>query len=146
MVSGRVLKITRWLIVWASNFFCIKPLSCKALQLPRSNNGRFIGFRRYAQNARENASDNDVTHGSPLFPVKYQNEVILLTASRRCLRIEGDKVIHHVLTAWFPTWIGTDQVRYFKIDGKTLTITTAPITSGENGRQLVSTLAFERVE
>jgi hypothetical protein len=61
-------------------------------------------------------------------------------------RIEGDKVIHHVLNAWFPTWIGTDQIRYFKIDGKNLAIKTAPITSGINGRQLVSTLAFERVE
>jgi Lipocalin-like domain len=61
-------------------------------------------------------------------------------------RIEGDKVIHHVLNAWFPPWIGTDQIRYFKIDGKNLAIKTAPITSATNGRQIVSTLAFERVE
>jgi hypothetical protein len=61
-------------------------------------------------------------------------------------RIEGDKVIHHVLNAWLPTRIGTDQIRYFKIDGKHLAIKTAPITSGINGRQVVSTLAFERVE
>jgi hypothetical protein len=61
-------------------------------------------------------------------------------------QIEGDKVIHHVLNAWFPTWIGTDQIRYFKIDGNNFAIKTAPITTSLNGRQIVSTLAFERVE
>jgi hypothetical protein len=61
-------------------------------------------------------------------------------------RIEGDKVIHHVLNASYTLWIGTDQIRYFKIDGKNLAIKTGPITSSASGRPIVSTLAFERVE
>jgi Lipocalin-like domain len=60
--------------------------------------------------------------------------------------IDGNKMIHHVLTAWRPTWIGTDQIRYFKIDGKNLTIKSAPITSTDNGRDLVATLTFVKVE
>jgi hypothetical protein len=61
-------------------------------------------------------------------------------------RIDGSKLIHHVLTAWEPTWIGSDQVRYFEIDGRNLSIKTAPIRSTENGRDLVSTLTFVKVE
>ncbi len=62
-------------------------------------------------------------------------------------RIDGNKVIHHVLTAWAPTWSGSDQVRYFEIDGKNLSIKTAPIRSlVENGRDFVSTLTFVKVE
>jgi hypothetical protein len=76
--------------------------------------------------------------------VKIFNQIIAAYAGT--YHVEGDQVIHHVLNAWFPTWIGTDQVRYFKIDGKTLSIKTAPITAPTNGRQIVSTVTFERVE
>ena len=61
-------------------------------------------------------------------------------------RVEGNKVIHHILTAWQPEWIGGDQTRYFQTDGKTLTITTAPIKSSRTGQDIVATLTFERVE
>jgi hypothetical protein len=46
---------------------------------------------------------------------------------------DGDKVVHHVDTSWNGPWTGTDQVRFYKLDGDTLTITTAPLTafSGE---------------
>src|SRR5438105_9137691 len=40
--------------------------------------------------------------------------------------IEGDKVVHHVVAAWTPEWDGTDQVRYFELSEKGLTIKTAP--------------------
>jgi len=61
-------------------------------------------------------------------------------------RIDGNKVIHHVLTAWVPTSIGSDLVRYFEIDGKNLSIKTAPTRSFVNGRDFVSTLTFVKVE
>ncbi len=61
-------------------------------------------------------------------------------------RIEGNKVTHHVLTAWVPDWIGSDQIRYFEINDKNLTIKTAPIKGGVSGRDIVSTLTFVRVE
>lgn len=42
-------------------------------------------------------------------------------------RIEaGDRFITSVDLAWSPTWAGTDQVRFFKIEGDTLSITTEP--------------------
>ncbi len=60
--------------------------------------------------------------------------------------VDGNKVTHHVVASWRPDWIGGDQIRYVEINGKNLTIKTAPVTSGLTGKQIVSTLTFERVE
>jgi Lipocalin-like domain len=59
--------------------------------------------------------------------------------------IQGNTVIHHLLTAWRPEWVGSDQTRSFKIEGKHLTITTAPIKN-QTGQDVVAILTFERVE
>ena len=40
-------------------------------------------------------------------------------------RVEGDHWITKVDTSWNEAWIGTEQVRYFKVEGDTLTITSA---------------------
>jgi hypothetical protein len=62
-------------------------------------------------------------------------------------RIEGNKITHHVLTAWQPEWIGGDQIRYFEMNDKNLTIKTAPIKVNRySGRDIVGTLTFVRVE
>lgn len=61
-------------------------------------------------------------------------------------KVEGNKIIHHILTSWRPEWIGGDQTRFFEIEGKLLTIKTAPIKFTRTGQDMVSTLTFERVE
>ena len=60
--------------------------------------------------------------------------------------VEGNKVTYHVLTSWRPEWIGRDQIRYFEINGKNLTITTTPVTFSRTGQSIVATLTFDRVE
>jgi len=37
--------------------------------------------------------------------------------------VEGDKVVHHVDVSWNEALTGTDQVRFFKLEGDHLTIT-----------------------
>jgi hypothetical protein len=37
--------------------------------------------------------------------------------------VADGKVTHHVELSWNEVWNGTDQARFFEIDGKTLTIT-----------------------
>lgn len=61
-------------------------------------------------------------------------------------KVQGNKIIHHILTSWWPEWIGGDQSRFFEIEGKLLTIKTAPIKFTRTGQDMVSTLTFERVE
>jgi hypothetical protein len=60
--------------------------------------------------------------------------------------LEGGKVIHHVDISWNEAWTGTDQVRFYKLDGNTLTITTAPNKSTYDGRESRSVLVLEKVK
>jgi hypothetical protein len=60
--------------------------------------------------------------------------------------IEQNRLVMHVETAWVPDWYGTDQTRYFSRDGNKLVVKTAPFKSPLDGREVVNTLVFERVE
>ena len=59
------------------------------------------------------------------------------------VRIEGDdKFIINVDLAWHPAWNGTEQARFFKLEGDTLSITTAqqanPMLAGRMGRGILT--------
>ena len=48
---------------------------------------------------------------------------------------DGEKVVHHVDVSWNQSWTGTDLVRLYKLDGNTLTITTARAQSTFDGEE-----------
>ena len=52
-------------------------------------------------------------------------------------------VTHHVRGASYPNWVGHDQIRYYRIDGPHLVLSTPPILDG--GEALVYTLTWERM-
>jgi hypothetical protein len=60
--------------------------------------------------------------------------------------VDGNKVTHHVVGSWRPDWVGGDQIRFVELNGDKLTIKTAPLVSSLTGKQIVSTLTFERAE
>lgn len=51
-------------------------------------------------------------------------------------RIEDDKFITQVDVAWHPSWLGTEQVRFFRVEGDRLFITTPPQTLPRYGNRL----------
>ncbi|HEX3348774.1 MAG TPA: lipocalin-like domain-containing protein [Acetobacteraceae bacterium] len=59
--------------------------------------------------------------------------------------VEHDRVIHHVDAAWNPTWIGSDLVRPFRLDGDMLTISGAPSKDHITGQDVIYRIVFERV-
>jgi hypothetical protein len=59
--------------------------------------------------------------------------------------LEPGKVTHHIDISWNQAWTGTDQVRFYKLDGDTLTITTAPYKSYLDGREGRSILVWRKV-
>ena len=59
--------------------------------------------------------------------------------------IAADRVIHHVEQSWNQAWTGTDVVRFYKLEGNRLTLTTAPAPNPRDGKMSVSTLVWERV-
>jgi len=57
-----------------------------------------------------------------------------------------DRVVHHVEVSADPTWIGTDQLRFIRFDGKKLILTTPSIPTNLTPNPRVFVLAWERVE
>jgi Lipocalin-like domain len=60
--------------------------------------------------------------------------------------VEADKVIHRVDISWNEARTGTDQIRFFKLDGNILTITTPPFKSAQDSREGRSALVWEKVK
>ena len=56
--------------------------------------------------------------------------------------IVAGTVTHRVLGSWHPNWVGTDQVRTYRMEGDSLVISTPPIPSG--GRSYVTWLSWRR--
>ena len=59
---------------------------------------------------------------------------------------DGEKVVHHVDISWNQFWTGTDLVRFYKLDGNTLTITTARAQSVIDGEEGEFTLVWEKIQ
>jgi hypothetical protein len=57
--------------------------------------------------------------------------------------VEGDKVVHHVDVSWREN-VNVDLVRFFKLEGDRLTITTAPALNPITGAESTSVLVWER--
>ena len=58
--------------------------------------------------------------------------------------VEGDKATHKVDLSWNQSWTGSDQIRFFKIDGTTLTITTAINKNPRDGREGRAVVVFTK--
>ena len=56
------------------------------------------------------------------------------------------KVVHHIDIEWDGRRLGTDQVRFYAIDGNQLILKTEPNKSPVDGREGVGILTFERVK
>ena len=59
--------------------------------------------------------------------------------------VDAETVIHHVDISWNQIWTGTDQVRFYKMAGNTLTITSAPNRNPVDGREGRSILVWEKI-
>jgi hypothetical protein len=59
---------------------------------------------------------------------------------------DGHRVVHHVDISWNQFWTGTDLVRFYKLDGNTLTITTAPAPSTIDGKEGHWILVWKKVQ
>jgi len=58
--------------------------------------------------------------------------------------VEADTVIHHVDISWNESWTATDQVRFFKVSGNTLTLTTR-LTDPASGAEAHYAVVWEKI-
>ena len=62
-------------------------------------------------------------------------------------RIDGDKLVVDIDTAWTEVWIGKPQVRTYQLDGKRLTLIVAPQPSStQPGKTLTSRSVWEKID
>jgi hypothetical protein len=60
-------------------------------------------------------------------------------------RADGDSFVVRVDVAWNPTWVGTEQVRFWKMSDGKLNIVSAPIANpSAPGETFTATLVLER--
>jgi len=60
--------------------------------------------------------------------------------------VDALKVVHHVDISWNGARIGSDQVRFYTLEGDTLTLKTAPNKSPIDGREGIGVLVFQRTK
>ena len=85
----------------------------------------------------------------PVAPIASDAEAVALfrtvVAYAGRYTVEADRILHHVEQSWNETWTGTDLVRFYKLDGNRLALTTAPAPNPRDGAMSVSTLVWERL-
>ena len=59
--------------------------------------------------------------------------------------IEGNKVTYHLEATWNESWTGSKQVRFWKVDGDLLTVTTPEIVNPLTGKRSVFKLTFRKI-
>ena len=59
--------------------------------------------------------------------------------------VEKDRVIHQIDMSWNKAWEGTQQIRFIKLDGRTVIYKTAPAKNPLDGRDCIHTVQFEKV-
>jgi hypothetical protein len=60
-------------------------------------------------------------------------------------RVDGDKVIYDVDVSWNQSWTGTEQTRYWRLEGDRLHVSTPEIVNPLSGKRSIHRLVFERV-
>jgi hypothetical protein len=106
------------------------------------------GYITYLPDGRMHAILVTNLRPRPAGPVPTDAEKIGLFSSMIAYagtyEIAGDRVVHHVDISWNEAWTGTQQVRFFRMDGDRLTITTAVAKSPRDGLEGRTIVAFER--
>ena len=109
-----------------------------------------VGYLSYSADGRMYAIGVVEDRPKPRDPLPTDQEKVKLQESMFAYAgtytADGEKVVHHVDISWNQSWIGTDLVRFYKLDGDTLTITTAPAQSAFDGQEGQFILVWEKVK
>jgi hypothetical protein len=108
------------------------------------------GFLSYARDGRMSAIEVAEHRPKPadLSKLEDPDRVELfrtMLAYAGTFSFDGKVVIHHVDVSWNNNWTGTDQVRYVRLEGNRLYITTNVQPSPIDGKPTIGMLTWEKV-
>ena len=107
------------------------------------------GYLGYASDGRMYAIFTRADRASPVDVVPTDEEGVQLLGSMVAYAgtytLGEGQVVHHIDISWNQGWTGTNQLRFFELNGETLTITTAPYKSYLDGREGRSILVWTKV-
>jgi hypothetical protein len=84
---------------------------------------------------------------APQTPEEQAAAYRTLTAYTGKWRVDGEKFITKVDVAWNPAWVGTEQIRFWRLEENRLVVTSAPISfPNPNGpdRLVIAHLVWEK--
>jgi hypothetical protein len=59
--------------------------------------------------------------------------------------VDDEKAVHEVDASWNQAWTGSEQVRFYSLDGHRLRLSGAPARDPHRGQEVVHRIEFERV-
>jgi hypothetical protein len=60
--------------------------------------------------------------------------------------VDGEKAVHHVDVSWNQVWTGTDQIRFYRLEGDKLIISGAPAIDPHTGQEGIHRIEFHRLK
>ena len=109
-----------------------------------------VGYLSYSADGRMYAIGVVEDRPKPRDPLPTDQEKVKLQESMFAYAgtytADGEKVVHHVDISWNQSWTGTDLVRFYKLDGDTLTIRTARADNAFDGEEGEFVLVWNKVQ
>jgi len=110
--------------------------------------GEPVGFVSYGADGRVHAIVLKKDRASPASLPPTDKEKLELFDSMLAYAgtytLHDDHVVHHLDASWNQAWTGTDQIRFYKLDGLNLEIWGAPAPDPYTGRTVVHRITFEK--
>ena len=108
-----------------------------------------LGYLTYSPDGRMMAMMFGDHRAAPSGPIPSDAEAIALfraiVAYAGTYAVEGNRVTHSIDASWNEAWTGTQQIRFYELDGTILTLTTAPARSPLGAPVGVATLVWQKV-
>jgi Lipocalin-like domain len=108
-----------------------------------------VGFINYGADGRFYAIvvRRDRARPATLPPSASEKEALFdsMLAYAGTYRLDEEKAVHRVDASWNQSWTGTDQVRFYRLDGDRLFITGAKAPDPYTGEDVIHRIAFERM-
>jgi hypothetical protein len=108
-----------------------------------------VGFINYGADGRMFAIVVQKERAAPAGAVPSDEEKVRLFNSMLAYAgtysLDDEKVVHHIDASWNQAWTGTNQVRFYTINGDVLTITGAPAKDPYTGQEVLHRIVFRKL-